>query len=321
MILITGGTGFIGSHLIKQLLLLGRPIRSIKRRASIIPDIFLNEPSIEWVDADLLDYFALADAFLDVEEVYHCAAMVSYAQKDKNELMKVNVEGTANIVNLCLEKGVKLLHVSSVAALGTSIAGKSISEADKWQWSKSKSNYSISKYEAEREVWRGIAEGLQAIIVNPSVVIGVSHGRSESNKIFELLEKGIQFYPPGSAGFVNVEDVAKIVVQLMSRTNSIGNAFILNGRNVSYKELFSKYAVLTGHPAPKLAINKHLLALAWRLVAFLRALGIQRFGLTREIAQASCRDNRYSNQKITETLNYSFIPLERSLREIHSSLQ
>lgn len=321
MILITGGTGFIGSYLIKQLLSSEKPIRAIKRVHSIIPDFLKDNSQIEWVDADVLDYFALEEAFKDVSEVYHCAAMVSYASEDKKQLMKVNVEGTTHIVNLCLDKQVKLVYVSSVAALGSNVKGKPVTENTPWVWSKHKSNYSISKYEGEREVWRGIAEGLRAVIVNPSVVIGVSHGRSESNKIFELLEKGINFYPPGSAGFINVEDVAKIMTQLMARSDVFGDAYLLNESNISYKDLFLKYAFLTGKPAPKHVADKGLMGIAWRIATVLRAFGIKRFGLTKEIAQASVKKNLYSNQKIVETLNYSFKPLDESLEEIHSSLQ
>jgi nucleoside-diphosphate-sugar epimerase len=321
VILITGGTGFIGSYLIKQLLSSGKSIRSIKRHDSIIPEFLKNNAQIEWVEADILDYFSLQEAFKGISEVYHCAALVSYRSEDKKRVMKVNVEGTTHIVNLCLDYKVKLAYVSSVAALGDNEKGKAINEKTYWMWDKHKSAYSISKYEAEREVWRGIAEGLSAVIVNPSVVIGVSNGKSESGKIFELLEKGLNFYPPGSAGFVNVKDVARIMIELMSRPDALGKAFILNERNISYKELFIKYSSLTGNPPPKYALNKGLMEVAWRLVSISRAIGIKRFGLTKEIAQASIKKSSYSSKKIIETLNYSFIPLEKSLEEIHSSLQ
>lgn len=321
MILITGGTGFIGSYLIKQLLSSGKSIRSIKRHDSIIPEFLKNKSQIEWVEADLLDYFSLLEAFEGVSEVYHCAALVSYFSEDKKRIMKVNVEGTTNIVNLCLDYKVKLVYVSSVAALGDSEKGKAINEKTYWMWNKQKSNYSISKYEAEREVWRGIAEGLNAVIVNPTIVIGASNGKSESGKIFELLEKGLRFYPPGGVGFVNVKDVAIIIVELMSRPDTLGKAFILNERNISYKELFIKYSSLTGNRPPKYAVNKGLMEIAWRIVSAFRTIGIKRFGLSKEVAQASMKKNSYSNQKIIETLNYSFIPLEKSLEEIHSSLQ
>src|SRR5690606_23404731 len=154
-------------------------------------------------------------------------------------------------------------------ALGENEKGSNIDEKSYWIWSKHASRYSISKFEAEREVWRGIAEGLSAVIVNPSVVIGVSNGKSESGRIFELLEKGLNFYPSGSAGFVDVNDVATIMVELMSRTDIVGKGFILNGRNISYKELFTKYSALTGNPPPKYRVSYGLMGIAWRIVSLL----------------------------------------------------
>lgn len=321
MILVTGGTGFIGSYLIKQLLSSGKSIRAIKRHDSIVPEFLQAYSQIEWVEADLLDYFSLLEAFKGISEVYHCAALVSYLSEDKKRIMQVNVEGTTHIVNLCLDCKAKLVYVSSVAALGDNEKGRDIDEKSYWIWNKHKSRYSISKYEAEREVWRGIAEGLSAIIVNPSVVIGVSNGESESGRIFELLEKGLNFYPSGSAGFVSVNDVAAIMVELMSRTNALGNSFILNERNISYKDLFTKYSSLTGNPPPRYSINEGLMGVAWRIVSLLRGFGIRRFGLTKEIALASLKKNTYSNKKITHSLSYAFKPLEKSLEEIHTSLQ
>ncbi|HLT42202.1 MAG TPA: NAD-dependent epimerase/dehydratase family protein [Sphingobacteriaceae bacterium] len=321
MILVTGGTGFIGSYLIKQLLSSGKSIRAIKRRDSIVPKILQSNSQIEWVEADLLDYFSLQEAFKGVSEVYHCAALVSYRPDDKKRIMQVNVEGTTHIVNLCLDCQAKLVYVSSVAALGENEKGRDIDEKSYWIWSKHTSRYSISKFEAEREVWRGIAEGLLAVIVNPSVVIGVSNGKSESGRIFELLEKGLNLYPSGSAGFVDVNDVATIMVELMSRTDALGKGFILNGRNISYKELFTKYSVLSGNPPPKYRVSYGLMGIAWRIVSLLRGLGIKRFGLTKEIALASLKKSTYSNKKISDALNYSFKPLEESLEEIHASLQ
>lgn len=321
MILITGGTGFIGSYLIKQLVAYGKSVRAIKRHNSIIPKDFRNNSKIEWIEADLSDYFALQNAFEGVKEVYHCAALVSYAPEDKKQLFKTNVEGTTHIVNLCQDFHARLLYVSSVAALGNNEKDNIISEKTHWLWSKTRSSYSISKYEAEREVWRGIAEGLNAVIVNPSIVIGPSNGNSESGKIFNLLEKGLNFYPTGSAGFVDVQDVVEIMIMLMEKVSIKGESFILNATNISYRELFSKYSILLKKKPPKYKANQSRMLLAWRFVAIAKFFGIKRFGLTKEIALASVKKNAYSNQKIINALNYSFKPLEKSLEEIHFSLQ
>ncbi|ULT28722.1 NAD-dependent epimerase/dehydratase family protein [Sphingobacterium sp. E70] len=182
MILITGGTGFLGSTLIKQLIDQGIDVIATKRAQSIIPTSLLSSSLIQWVDADINDYFELEDALEGVTKVYHCAALVSYQKKDAKSHFKVNVEGTANIVNLCLEKNIRLLHVSSIAALGTNKDNLPVSEKDHWEHSPTTSNYSLSKYQAEMEVWRGITEGLNAVIVNPSVILG----RQPKTKDLEL---------------------------------------------------------------------------------------------------------------------------------------
>lgn len=320
MILVTGGTGFIGSTLIHQLLASGKSIRALKRIQSTIPVILQKKEGIEWVNGDLLDYYSLKDAFVGVSQVYHCAAMVSYVSSDKKQLMRTNVEGTTHIVNLCYDHSCRLVYVSSVAALGDNERGKFISEKTPWTWSKEKSNYSISKYEAEREVWRGMSEGLDAVIVNPSVVIGASIEPSESGRIFELLDKDISFYPSGSTGFVDVEDVAKIMIELMGRPDISEENFIINNENLSYQELFSKYAQVSEKKAPVYLANKTVLGFVWYLSSFVKTLGLRKKGITKEVARASSRNAFYSNQKIVDRLQYSFKSLKTSLQEIHSSL-
>lgn len=321
MILITGGTGFIGSHLIQELTDSGKSVRAIKRSQSIIPSNLQDNKLIEWVEADLIDYFSLEDAFKDISEVYHCAALVSYEAADKKQLMKVNAQGTAHIVNLCLLHQARLLYLSSVAALGNSEKGQAISEKTQWEWDKNKNNYSISKYEAEREVWRGMSEGLNAVILNPSIVIGPFKEYAESGKIFELLEKGFLFYPSGSTGFVDVDDLINIMKTLMNRTDISEERFIINAVNISYKKFFTKYAKITGKKAPKYLAGKNRLAIAWRFLKALKILGIKKSGITKEVAQASSKKSHYSNKKISTLLQYSFKPFNKSLTEIHASFK
>lgn len=319
MILITGGTGFIGGFLMQQLLASGKKIRAIKRKSSVIPKAFEDIETIEWVEADLIDYFSLEDAFQNITEVYHCAAIVSFDASDKKQINQVNVDGTTHIVNLCLANQARLVYVSSVAALGSNEEpDQLISEKTAWIWDKNKGPYSISKYEAEREVWRGIAEGLDAVIVNPSIVIGPFDDKTESGKLFTLIEKGFKFYPKGTAGFVNVRDVAKIMVLLMERRDITGESFILNASNSSYHTLFSKYAALIGQEAPNIPISKRVMGIAWRFVAIGKALGIGKGALTKEIAQSSNKSTLYSNQKLVDTLHFSFTSLEDTLNDIVS---
>ncbi len=316
MILVTGGTGFIGATLIEQLLAAGHSVRAIKREFSNIPISLKNNSQLTWMEADLYNFFTLKDAFVGITKVYHCAALVSYDPKDQKVVMKTNAEGTAHIVNLCLENNVRLIHLSSVAALGEADNDEPISEKTGWEWNKKKSGYSISKYEAEREVWRGMAEGLDAVIVNPSVVIGAPRNNPKSGRIFKLIDKGLKFYPPGSIGIVDVEDVAKIMIMLMERTDISNENFILSAENVTYKALFAEYSALCGRNTPAIPAKKWLLSIAWRLHRLKSAIGLHNSGLTKEIARASLKRNKYTNDKIVKTLTFSFIPIKQSLAKI-----
>jgi len=315
VILVTGGTGFIGSLVIKDLLEQGKSVLAIKRKDSIIPQKLQYKSNLFWFDADITDYFSLDDVFTNVSQVYHCAGMVSFNPTDRKELMKVNFEGTAHIVNLCLEKKARLLFVSSVAALGDGKESKYITEKTKWEWHPKQSVYSISKFEAEREVWRGIAEGLDAVIVNPTVVIG-AEDHANASLIFSLLETGLKYYPTGSTGFVDVEDLVAIMIRLMESKEITGTSFLINNVNLSYQELFYKYSILANKTPPTIPTNRYLLAFAWRAQKLLSFLKIMKPKLTKEIARASVKKNVYSNEKISNTLNYIFKPIDHSLEEI-----
>lgn len=315
MILVTGGTGFIGSLVIKSLLEKGKSVLAIKRTSSIIPQELLYKANLFWFDADVTDYFSLEDVFTQVREVYHCAGMVSFNTADRKELMDVNVVGTTHIVNLCLEKKARLVYLSSVAALGEGKDSELINEKSKWEWHPKLSGYSISKFEAEREVWRGIAEGLDAVIVNPTIVIG-SDNSSNTAQLFSLIEKGLKYYPTGSTGFVDVEDLASIMIQLMESPEISGTNFLINNINLSYKDFFQQYARIVKKVPPSIPTNRYLLAFAWRAQTLLSYLKIMKPRLTKEIARSSIKKHIYSNEKIINTLKYSFKPFDLSLEEI-----
>lgn len=315
MILVTGGTGFLGSTLIKLLIEQGLAVVATKRASSAIPDMLKSSSLIEWVDADVTDYFALADIFTNVSQVYHCAAKVSYQKEDAQELFLVNVEGTAHIVNLCLEHNVRLVHVSSIAALGSSKNNKPVNELDKWEYNPKMSNYALSKYKSELEVWRGINEGLDAVIVNPSVIMGLGSYKKGSGAIFELVNNGIKIFTGGSVGIVDVEDVAKIMIQLMN-SNIARERFILNAENISNKELLYRIAQLIDKKPPTIKANNLMLSAAWRLSKILSLVTGKKPVITEESVQAASSILAYSNEKITNAINYSFKPLNRTLQEI-----
>ncbi len=316
MILVTGGTGFLGSTLINKLINAGKTVIATKRPSSVIPEKLKGSPLIEWVDADITDYFALSDLISKAKQVYHCAAVVSYQKAEAANMHKTNIEGTQHIVNLCLEHGARLVHVSSITALGTNKVGHPVSETDKWEYDKKTSNYALSKYRSELEVWRGIREGLDAIIVNPSVIMGLGSYKKGSGAIFEIVNKGIKIYPPGSVGVVDVEDVAHVMISLMEHTDISGERYILNSENLTNKDLMHSIAKLLDKKAPHIEAKPYMLGLAWRLARIAALFKGSKPTLTRESAQAACAKLAYSNKKISETLNYKFKPVNRILEEI-----
>jgi len=318
MILVTGGTGFLGSELIKQLLESGEKVRAVKRSSSVIPSLLENK-AIEWVNADLSDYFSLEEALDGITHVYHCAGFISMEPADHKKLQKVNVEGTANVVNLCLEKKIeKLMHVSSVAALGKAREGELITEDDHWI-SERQYGYSISKYAGEMEVWRGMAEGLKAVIVNPSIIIGKNAGTSGSGQFFEVVRKGLNFYSSGSCGFVDVEDVAKAMIQLMN-SEIESERFIINTENISYQTLLTDTALQFGLKPPKIKAGPWILGLGWRLVSLLSSITGKRYGITKYTAANALEKQEFSNKKIIKATGINFKPINQSIAEICMAL-
>ncbi|SEM83193.1 Nucleoside-diphosphate-sugar epimerase [bacterium A37T11] len=321
MILVTGGTGFIGSTLIVHLLAAGKCVKAIKRPDSVIP-IYLNGvANLEWVDADIVDYFSLEDVFLGISKVYHCAGMISNYPEDRKQLMKINVEGTANLVNHCLRMSVRMVHVSSIATIGRPRVGTESCEKDLWENDGRQSMYAISKYLAEMEVWRGISEGMDAVIVNPSLVISKQAGKRGSGALFYQLKKGLRFFPSGSIGLVDVEDVVKAMILLMDRTDLQGERYILNAANRTYKDLFRQCAAFLAVPVPRVTLNRFVLGLAWRGACILTMLTGKRAAITKETARTSQKLLAFSNQKIMHEIGFEFKPIDETIKEICNTIK
>jgi dihydroflavonol-4-reductase len=325
MILVTGGTGLVGSHLLQAIAMEGKTVRAIIRpsgETEMVRRVFRlysQEPEkdfsrIEWVEANLMDIFSLEEAMEGVDDIYHCAALVSFLPGDHKKLIRQNTEGTANLVNAALEKNVrKLCHVSSIAALGRPESMSDlIDENLVWKTSKNNSVYAVSKYGAEREVWRGTAEGLDAVIVNPSIILGVAGRRGGSSRIFNTVWEGLKFYPTGQNGFVDVRDVVKAMILLME-SDIRNERFILNVDNIEYKKLFELISGALGKPAPSIRVSPALSRLAWR-VEKLRAMitGVKPL-ITRETARTAVQQYRYSNEKIKKELGFEFRPIEETI--------
>jgi dihydroflavonol-4-reductase len=320
MILITGATGFLGAELVRQLTDQGSQVRALRRENSRIPDILEKNSRVEWCTADINDFSSLEDVFEDVTQVYHCAAFVSLDAKDKFKLIKVNIEGTSNVVNLCAAYQARLLHVSSVAALGEPKKGMQITEDDYWEYSAQAHAYAISKYEGEMEVWRGIAEGLDAVIVNPSVIIGAGAGFEGSGAIFKMIRDGLSYYTRGATGFVDVADVATSMTRLMNSSVS-GERFIISSENYHYQGLFQEIAAGFGQKPPSREAQPWMLGLAWRGAKVWSLLTGKRAALTGDMARSSMNESFYSNTKIKTHTAIEFKPINQSIREICMALK
>jgi dihydroflavonol-4-reductase len=320
MILITGATGFLGEELTRQVINLGLKVRALKRESSRIPAGLENHPLIEWCIADINDLASLEDAFEGITQVYHCAALVSFKPADKFNMIRVNIEGTSNVVNLCVQYAARLVHVSSVAALGEPKKGaKEITEDDYWEYNAHVHAYAISKYEAEMEVWRSIAEGLDAVIVNPSVIIGPSAGYDGSGAIFRLIKNGLSYYTRGATGFVDVQDVAKSMIALMDSSIS-GERFTISAENIHYQQFFEKIAHGFNVPAPAKEAKPWMMGIAWRGAKLASVFTGKSASLTRDAAKSSLTESIYSNEKIKNTIGIQFKPLDQSIKEVCAAL-
>lgn len=326
MILVTGGTGMLGSNLLLELSKNNNPIIAIKRINSsleLVRNIFQennlinNFNRINWIDLDLLDYFKLDGFFKinDISEVYHCAAQISYKKSDDKMLLDNNVTSTSNIVNLSLQYKIKkLCYVSSIASLGIAERGFEINENTEFDTESKSSGYSVSKYYAELEVWRGIAEGLNAVIVNPSVILGSGNWKSGSSSLFSTINKGLKFYTKGITGFVDVVDVVSIMILLM-KSEVHSERFIVNSENSSYYELFNLIAKSLNKKAPSIYANKYLTAFAWRFEYLKSILTSKQPVITSNSARTSHKTLVYSNKKILDVLDYNFVKIADSVKK------
>ena len=322
MILITGATGFLGAELAKLLVTTnGQRIRCTKRASSVIPKLLLPyQENIDWVDADIMDIFALADALDGVTQVYHCAAWVSLKQADKKSMINTNVTGTANLVNLCNDRGIRMVHVSSIAAIGAAKPGELITENHHLEQSTENDGYAISKLESEMEVWRGIAEGLDAVIVNPSLIIGASAGIQGSGALFNTVRKGLKFYTSGTIGFVDVEDVAKCMVGLM-HSNITAERYIISAENRDYKGMVTEIAKGFGIKPPAIFAKPWMMELAWRGAAFVSAITGGVPAIDKTSAQTASLTREFDNSKIKKAIGFEFKPISKTIVEICSALK
>ncbi|HDZ05172.1 hypothetical protein LCGC14_0082370 [marine sediment metagenome] len=323
MVLVTGGTGLVGSHLLLKLTMNGKNVRALYRTADKLAHVKKifgyyssdNEAlfkKIDWIQGDILDIPSLETAFENITQVYHCAAFISFNPSDFKKLERINREGTANIVNMCITAGVdKLCHVSTIGTIGRPITNEKADEET--EWTRQNANpYAITKQLAEMEVWRGAQEQLKMVIVNPGVILGPGFWNSGSGSFFKTASKGYSYYPPGGSGFVTVTDVANIMVQLMnSPINS--KRFILVAENLSYQEILRKITLSMGKKSPSKPLKFWQLNIG-RIADKLKNLltGSPRT-ITKNTIYGLKNPTKFDNSKIKQALQIEFEPLEEQV--------
>lgn len=326
MILVTGGTGFVGAHLLFKLLNEKQTVRAIyrnKKKFETVKRIFCYYSidaetlfnTIDWVKADLNNIPALTEAFKGVTQVYHCAAFVSFEPDKFDLLQKTNIEGTANIVNFCIANSVKkLCYISSIAAIGEPKPGEVTTENTEWNQETDNSVYAITKYGAELEVWRGTQEGVNAVIINPGVIIGPGIWKYGSGSIIKTVHNKLKYYTKGSVGYVAISDVINAMLLLME-SNVKNERFILVSNNWSYKKFLNICAnALTVKP-PKKEAKNWLLQIGWRVDWLQHKLTGKRRKLTKQLAYSLVSQSQFNGDKIKAFVAFEYTSLENELKK------
>lgn len=311
MIFVTGGTGLLGSYLLRELVARDKKVMALYRNA--IPQTSYTN-RIQWIKGDIHDVVLLEDSMRQANEVYHCAGMVSFNPRKKYELLRVNAQGTANVVNAALATGIrKLVHVSSVAALGRKRDGMQVTEATRWEEETNNSNYGRSKYFAELEVWRGISEGLNAVIVNPTLILGAGNWETGSSAIFKKAWSAFPWYTEGVSGFVDAADVCKAMIMLME-SDIVNERFIVSAENWPFRTVFTKMAEAFGKPAPHKKAPPFVTGLLWRIEKIRGLLTGSEPLLTRETVDTAGRKVYFDSTKLLNALPaFSYTPLQQTI--------
>ncbi len=329
MILVTGGTGLVGSHLLYKLITDHKKVKAIYRRPHKLESVkkvfsYYSEDyealyhKIEWIEADLNDIPALENAFKNVTHVYHAAAFVSFEPDKYRLLRKINIEGTANIVNLSIANKIeKLCYISSVAAVANEQDPEIFSnEETPWNSEEDLSVYAITKYGAEIEVWRGTQEGLDTVIVNPGIIIGPGYWRSGgSGSLIHQVYRGVKYYSNAMSCYIDIWDVISVSTQLMN-SNIKNERFILVSDHLSFKDFQLKVAKALNVEPPKREASTFILEIGWRLDWLSHKLRGKRRKLTKQLAKTLRTNHYYDNSKIKKALDFEFIPLQESIDSV-----
>lgn len=338
--LVTGATGLVGMERLVYRLQRGWPTVALRREGSDVDRVqaMLRErlgrdgdsawSSLEWREADLSDVVGLEEAMEGCSRVFHAAGRVSFRPGDEARLKAVNATGTANVVNAALATGVqRLFHVSSVAALGRSARDPEtgermpVSETADWAEGAGASPYGVSKHAGEMEAWRGMAEGLEVIVVNPTVILGDARYGESSGMVFRRAAEGRRHYPVGGGGFVGVTDLLAVCAALDAAADSgqagvLGERFIVSAEDVSHRDIMTWVADSIGVRQPSTPLQGWMLGLAWRAAAVLAVFNGKPPVLTRDLARNTQVQHRYDTGKLKAVLpDWTFTPIREVIRD------
>lgn len=316
MILVTGSTGLVGSALLKQLVLRKeRPIVALYRTTKPVILTKEEQDQIQWIQGDILDTSLLYDLMNGCKQVYHCAAIVSFHPSRRKLMDAINIQGTANVVNAALENQVaKLVHVSSVAAIGRSRTGEPANEKNKWQEGTGLSHYALTKHFSELEVWRGIGEGLRAVIINPSIILGEDTWEDGSAALFKKAYHEFPWYTEGSTGFVDVKDVARIMIEFMDH-DIHSERFIVSNEHLNYRELLTKIALAFGKKPPRYKAPNWMIGILWRLEQIQSLFSKGEPIITKETALTAKSIHRFDTSHLRSVLpDFRFTPIDETIR-------
>jgi len=310
---VTGATGFLGAYLVRYLIKNDYQVFACKRKNSRTQLLGDDLNQITWLEGDILDKKFILSATRHVDVVFHCAALVSFAKEQMAKMMEVNITGTENIVDACIQHKIKMIHSSSIAAIGRP-KNQAITITEKQNWLESPYNtaYAKSKYLSEQEVWKGKEKGLNMAIVNPSIILGAGYWDNGRCKLCETIRKGLKFYPIGSTGFVDVRDVSISMLNL-AESEIKHQRFIINGHNASYRELFNLMAKHLNVSKPNIKVNTIIRDLAWRFEAIRCKLTNKHPFITRESAMISSLSYRYDNEKSLKSLGLEYHNFEDTI--------
>lgn len=331
MIFLTGGTGMLGAHILLDLTKSGIQVRALKRKSSDLEQVrkifswYSDEADrlfsqIEWVEGDILDKTSLQRSMDGADTIIHAAAKVSFDPRDHATMLHENEKGTANLVELAIDHKIsRFCHVSSVAALGEFQSGVPVSEEFSWKNDRQRSAYAESKFLSEMEVWRGIQEGLEAVIVNPSIILGPGNWSNSSPRLFQTIAQGMRFYTTGITGYVDVRDVSRAIIGLLNSKdweNIKHQRYILSAENRSYQEIFDMIAVALNKKKPAILATGLMVNLGWRVSRLISLINGGQPTLTKETARSSQKISEYDGSKITRTIGFTYTPIASAIQDI-----